>query len=185
MFEATNSNTDMKAWGYYSLVKTGECGLTKRLAFSLSPGTGRCSGGVCKGVVYQLRICSFGRQINWDKTLEGEIRTCSRQQWENIDPAYKFPIPYSTFVKIQCFNYSCYHHEVFVTPPPASFGCRVENKVSEGRALLGVKCAHFQLNKCEMASVASQLESGSFFSNCFNEALFSISSALMPTVGSM
>lgn len=44
--------------------------------------------------------------------------------------------------------------------PPSAAG--FENKVTDGRALLGVKCAHFQLNKCEMVSVDSQLESGGF-----------------------
>lgn len=96
--------TLMKACGYYSLVKTGECGLTKRLAFSLSPGICRCFGGNGKVLFTASEsVVSEGKltQISlwrWDTTPRG------LQGWENIDPTYKFQIPYSGFVKIQCFN---------------------------------------------------------------------------------
>lgn len=61
--------------------------------------------GSWRGVVYRLWIGGFSSQINSDKLSEGEIQNSSLWRWENIDPVYKFQIPYPRIHKnAKCFN---------------------------------------------------------------------------------
>lgn len=52
VFEATNFNTDVKAWGCYSFAKTVECGLTKKISIPFVSCNLRLLCGDWKGVVY-------------------------------------------------------------------------------------------------------------------------------------
>ncbi len=116
-----NVNIDIKASGQCSCMikKRVECGLTNGLVFSLSPVI--CEGfrGAGELLFIHLWICGFSSQINSDKLLEGEIQNSSPWRWENIDPVYKFLIPYPHIqANAKCSNENSSCHEL-LSPSPA------------------------------------------------------------------
>lgn len=124
VFEATNFNTDVKAWGCYSFAKTVECVLMKKISFPFVSSNLRLLCGDWKGVVYHLWICSCKlTQISLSKVrYETLAWSCEKVLIQHTSSKSHNPVlwKYSVLIRVAITA-----RRLWLTI--CSFGCIVKN----------------------------------------------------------